>query len=403
MPTAKLNAATIRDLPNPETGQKIIFDTALPGFGIRVTPGAKTFIVQARVNGRTRRTTIGSSTAFTADEARREAKKMLGQMAGGSDPNSVKAEARARSITLQQALDLYLSGRKLKDRTARHNAYLIQHYFSMFLRRELKLLTPALMVARFDKITTESGEATANLAFRVFRAVYNFARAATATNDGTATLPENPAERISSLRKWHRPRRKQTYLTDDLIGPFFTSLEAIRFEPRKGQGKTFSDYAEFLLRSGLRRTEGATIQWRDVNLKNRTVTVRATKNHGDHTLPLSDQMLAILTRRNEGRAGGFVFYEPGPQGAIPDPRKNLLKLQEAVGFALGFHDLRRTFAVVADRLDLSAFALQRLLNHQTQNVTAGYVVSGVDRLRDPIQRISNEIDRLAGLDKSGPS
>ena len=52
------------------------------------------------------------------------------------------------------------------------------------------------------------------------------------------------------------------------------------------------------------------------------------------------------------------------------------------------HDLRRTFITAAERLDISAYAIKRLVNHKMANdVTAGYIVSDVERLRKPAQRV----------------
>ena len=56
------------------------------------------------------------------------------------------------------------------------------------------------------------------------------------------------------------------------------------------------------------------------------------------------------------------------------------------------HDLRRTFITIAESLDIPAYALKRLLNHKDSNdVTAGYIVSDVNRLREPMQRITDFI------------
>ncbi|CZJ08633.1 phage related integrase [Legionella pneumophila] len=58
------------------------------------------------------------------------------------------------------------------------------------------------------------------------------------------------------------------------------------------------------------------------------------------------------------------------------------------------HDLRRTFATTAESLDLPAYALKRLLNHKMNtDVTAGYIVRDVERLRKPMQRISDFLVR----------
>ena len=56
------------------------------------------------------------------------------------------------------------------------------------------------------------------------------------------------------------------------------------------------------------------------------------------------------------------------------------------------HDLRRTFITIAESLDLSHYAIKRLVNHKISgDVTAGYVVADVGRLREPMQRISDRI------------
>ena len=53
------------------------------------------------------------------------------------------------------------------------------------------------------------------------------------------------------------------------------------------------------------------------------------------------------------------------------------------------HDLRRTFVTIAESLDISSYALKRLVNHsQKGDVTAGYIVMSIDRLREPMNRIA---------------
>jgi hypothetical protein len=45
---------------------------------------------------------------------------------------------------------------------------------------------------------------------------------------------------------------------------------------------------------------------------------------------------------------------------------------------------------VAESLDISAYALKRLVNHKMHNdVTSGYIVADVERLRAPMQRITD--------------
>src|SRR5215203_4641394 len=88
----------------------IVFDEALPGFGVRVRLGGKrTWIAQYRLGSKQRRVTLGTTDTLDAEEARRWAKSVLGAVHNGDDPQAKKAEARARAaITLGTMAANYL-------------------------------------------------------------------------------------------------------------------------------------------------------------------------------------------------------------------------------------------------------------------------------------------------------
>ena len=59
------------------------------------------------------------------------------------------------------------------------------------------------------------------------------------------------------------------------------------------------------------------------------------------------------------------------------------------------HDIRRTFLTLAERLSLPYVVLKKLANHSGRNdTTFGYIVVDVERLREPMQMITNEFLRL---------
>src|SRR5215208_2616875 len=94
----------------PGKSEQIIFDEALPGFGIRIRAGGKrTWIAQYRVGKQQRRVTIGSADAVDPDEARRRAKEILARAQLGGDPQSEKVESRVRAaFTLLAVSESYL-------------------------------------------------------------------------------------------------------------------------------------------------------------------------------------------------------------------------------------------------------------------------------------------------------
>ena len=91
-----------------------------------------------------------------------------------------------------------------------------------------------------------------------------------------------------------------------------------------------------------------------------------------------------------------------PKTHLKEPKVQVLRVIEASKVKFTLHDLRRHFITLAESLDLSSFCIKRLVNHSMgSDVTSGYVVSDVERLRKPMQKIEDQILKLAGEKKSG--
>jgi integrase len=79
----------------------------------------------------------------------------------------------------------------------------------------------------------------------------------------------------------------------------------------------------------------------------------------------------------------------------------MTKVIKESGISFTIHDLRRTFLTVAESLDISAYAVKRLANHKMSNdITAGYIVADVERLRQPMQKITDYLLKCAGYKPS---
>lgn len=73
-------------------------------------------------------------------------------------------------------------------------------------------------------------------------------------------------------------------------------------------------------------------------------------------------------------------------------RRQMQKVIQLSGVSFTLHDLRRIFITIAESIDISAYALKRLINHKiTNDVTAGYIVSDVERLRKPMEQITAQL------------
>jgi integrase len=166
---------------------------------------------------------------------------------------------------------------------------------------------------------------------------------------------------------------------------------------------TVRDFLLLSLFTGLRKGEAARLTWDRVDLTDRTLIVADTKNHDDHVLPLPTYLLELLTRR-KGKADAlpersrYVFPGEGKTGYLIEPRKQIAHVIARSGVTFTPHDLRRTFITLAESLDIPAYALKRLLNHRMSgDVTSGYIVADVERLRRPMQQIEDFILKAAGV------
>ena len=97
------------DAAEARANDYVIWDDELPGFGLRVfVSGKRSYVIQYRAAGRSRRYTIGFHGVWTPETARQEAKVLLGRIAKGDDP----AEERRldhKAITMKELCAVYLS------------------------------------------------------------------------------------------------------------------------------------------------------------------------------------------------------------------------------------------------------------------------------------------------------
>jgi hypothetical protein len=69
--------------------------------------------------------------------------------------------------------------------------------------------------------------AAANRAFRVLRAICNFARARYESADGEPLLPANPVERLTQTRAWFKQVRRQTIVKVEQHPAWFAAVAAL--------------------------------------------------------------------------------------------------------------------------------------------------------------------------------
>lgn len=394
---------SLNNLLPPATGRAYYYDTKQPGLVLQVTStGSKSFQVYRKVNNKPVRVTLGKFPAMSVETARREALKRLSEMVTGINPNARKKDDEKANITLRQVFADYLAARKaLKPGTVRDYKRLLEiEAFPDWLDIPIKSITRDKVQKRHTELG-ERSEARANNAMRVLRALFNFAKGQYENENKEALFTDNPVTRISHVKSWYRVERRTSIIKVSELRTWLQAIQALT--PQDGaQAETVRDYLQLLLFTGLRREEAARLEWTDVDFAEKTLLIRDTKNRIPLVLPLSDFLFDLLSERRRGAVNQFVFGNMKTRsGRIEDPKKLIYKLREQTGIFFNPHDLRRTFATIVERLDIPAYALKRLLNHKMNgDVTAGYIVMDVERLRKPMQQVTDFILKEAGLKES---
>lgn len=403
----KLTKASVATIQADPLRQVLVWDTEIRGFGLRVSPGgAKAYVMQRRVGRTSRRVTIGRVDDMSAEAARKKATLLAAEFAEGVDPVAVKKERERRGTTLRQAVEAYIAapkkkgvgkGGEKKARTQRDIRVVIGRKFGDWLDRPVTDFTEGMVKERHAALAKES-PAQANLAFRYFRATLNHMIAD--TDEGAAPIiKSNPVTRLNRTNQWADVRPAKGRIPDRGIPEWVAAVKTDLVE--LSLASEMRDALLFMLLTGARVGElfGSAkdgypaLRWSSVDLRHDKVTFPDTKNRLDHELPVPVQLKALLLDRKKRAGPEFVFSDAS--GRLPsDLRPALRRLEEITGIGITAHDLRRTFASVASKLDISTYKVKRLTNHISGNdVTADYVDVEFDDLREAMQRIENHMLR----------
>ncbi|HEY9684032.1 MAG TPA: integrase family protein [Oculatellaceae cyanobacterium] len=377
----------------PTTGQLIIRDDELKGFGLRVTKGRVAFVAERRVNGRFKRITIGHYKAMTADEARRQARQIL---MGTTKLKAVLPKQSA--ITLNHVFQKFMAVRRLRPNTVRTYTLTTKRCIGDWLSLPVTAITRDMILERHQALTRvtkrgTSGQAQANIAMRILRTVLNFAASNFETADQQPIISINPVSTLSKNRCWHRERRRRVIVPDHKLGEWYRAVMSLR-------QIYIRDYLLLLILTGLRRTEASTLRWSDIDFSARTITIRAeiAKNKQEHCIPLTDFLLLLLRHRKENSRSDTAYVFPGRRGGpLVEPKLGVSKVVERSGCSFVLHDLRRTYISMAAKLGIPHHVIKKLVNHiASSDVTDGYVIIQVDQLREPITQINNRFLTLFG-------
>jgi len=399
----KITKKSVEKLEFPDSGQTLVWDSDLKGFGVRLTASRMSYFVQSRVNGNSKRITIGKHGIFTPDEARKIAKEKLMDMAKGINPNDAKKTKEALAITLKEVGSAYIKDRDLKQNSIRDINIHINGIFKDWKDQPVSTISRGMVLKLFRKRTEES-PSQANQAFRVLRALFNYAMATYRPGDKPIIL-ENPVKVISDAKIWNviQPKNRRIPLLE--VGRAWNILERIKKNPAlELSGRSIVDAVSFCLLTGARWGEVQELTWDNVDLKAGIWHIEDPKNKVPVTLPLNSQAKTLLENRIRMDRNKFVFCSNKSRTGYIGPGRFVTdQIAKDLKISLSPHDLRRTFRSIAAELNIELWRTKLLMNHKISNditIQAYTEKEDLEYLRPNIQAIGDWIERQGELERN---
>ena len=374
--------------------QSILWDGKTPSLGLRATAkGAKSYIFQTKLHGKTLRLTIGDVRTHTISKAQAEANRLKVLTDQGIDPRELAksqkeeseakaAEEKSKELLISEVWSEYLEYQKDKmkrphiERGKKWGARHLKDHENLSQaggeeRKRSKEKTKAgvlypLMSMRMADITAEAlkdwqkveASTRANNArqgFEIFRAFWRWC----SIRPEYANLINVNAVESKELRDEVPSRKSKRFdvLDRAQLKPWFKAVTSLNSPVAKA-------YLQALILTGARREEMANLQWADVDFQWNVLWLKDKVEEQGRKIPLTPYLRSLiepLPRRNE-----WVFSSPSSkEGRYTDPsvsHHRVLSLAQLPPVTI--HGLRRTFASLAEWVEMPVGIVAEIMGHK---------------------------------------
>lgn len=405
--SSKLTKSKI-DKSKPKDADYFLWDSELKGFGLKVAKGGrKSYVCKYRAGrGRsalTKRLTIGPhGSPWTIDQARFEARKILGLAANGEDPAQDRQDLK-KLITVSQLCDQYLQhgiGTKKPSTIATDKGRIERHIKPLLGKKKVPDVTRA-DIKRFlndvakGKTATDvktglrgrsivrGGKGTASRTVGLLGGIFSYAF-------DSGLIEINPVRGV----KRFTDKKGERYLTQS---EFLTLGHELQQALKQGTNPQAIAIIKLLILTGARKGEIESLQWSAVDLEAGYIRLADSKT-GQKSMPLSGGALELLAQITKLEGSIYVFPALRNDGYYVGTSKVWQIIRKNAGLEdVRIHDLRHSFASVAVSGGASLPIIGALLGHKDSATTQRYAHLHEDPLKAANEAVGKEIsDYLSG-------
>jgi integrase len=395
---------------------ELVADTELSGFWVRCQFKAKVFVVFYRINGRQRWYSIGRYGVLTVEQARQEARAILGMVASGKDPAATK-ETNRKAPTVQECVEAFMASHgQSRLKPASRDFY--QGIFDRVILPKLGMhKMQALSRQDVAKLHDRMGDkpTTANRVLAVLSALCNWAEKRGYRSDNS-----NPCRMIDKYKETARTR----FLSDTELTRLAEALKqaergaedlAARQDAAHKAGKRLAlterpdlqaspmavAAIRLLLFTGARLSEILTLKWDHVDFERTALRLPDSKT-GAKTILLNGPALALLQSLPRMQGNPYVIFGDKEGQHLIGLQKIWERIRAAAGLDdLRLHDLRHSYASTAVAAGYSLHITGKLLGQTQAATTHRYAHLADDPLRKATEAVGSRISAVMAASPGG--
>ena len=356
--------------------EDVHWDPGLPKFGLRLQRSGsrvlKSWIVQYRVNGQSRKTKLGDVEVLSVTKARTLALKLLAKIADGADPRAERAAKRqAAQLTFAKVAEDYIKGCEPRMRPNSYKTvklYLTRpHYFKPLHAKGISEVTFGDVASCVRDIEANRGPNVAGCARNILHTFFAW----TVSRALRGENPTNPV--VGTYNPPGSQPRDRVLSSDELVAIWRETEDDGSYAGRPcyhDNWRNFCRVIRLLLLLGARHSEITDMRWSELDMAAGVWTLpkERAKNRRALTLVLPKAALDILAAQPRDPEVPYVFgsRQKTQKAAMYASYRLKDVLDQRLGDRVGpwrMHDLRRSAATHMAEIGIMPHVIESVLNH----------------------------------------